>query len=147
MQIELGFGAGVQSLNIPDKNLLGVLTPNPVEKNLTGEAEVRRALENPIGTPQLKDIVKPGEKIAVITSDITRPMPTYKVMPPCWMNCMQRASARRISPLSSRWAAIESIPPKSRKSFAASVHFPKSPASTAMRPTAYTSAKPAAAPR
>ena len=81
MQMELGFGAGVQRVEIPEKNLLGVLTPNPVEKALTGEAEVRRALENPIGTPALKDIVKAGEKIAVITSDITRPMPTYKVMP------------------------------------------------------------------
>ena len=81
MQIELGFGAGVQSLNIPDQNLLGVLTPNPVEKDLTGEAEVRRALQNPIGTPCLREIVKAGEKIAIITSDITRPMPTYKVMP------------------------------------------------------------------
>ncbi|MBP3411558.1 MAG: nickel-dependent lactate racemase [Clostridia bacterium] len=81
MQMELGFGAGVQRLEIPEKNLLGVLTPNPVEKDLTGEAEVRRALQNPIGTAPLKGIVKPGEKIAVITSDITRPMPTYKVMP------------------------------------------------------------------
>lgn len=81
MQMELGFGAGVQRLEIPEKNLLGVLTPNPVEKDLTGEAEVRRALQNPIGTAPLKEIVKPGEKIAVITSDITRPMPTYKVMP------------------------------------------------------------------
>ena len=81
MQMELGFGAGVQSLNIPDQNLLGILTPNPVEKGLTGADEVLRALQNPIGTPPLKEIVKPGEKIAIITSDITRPMPTYKVMP------------------------------------------------------------------
>ena len=79
--MELGFGAGVQVLNIPDQNLLGVLTPNPVEKGLTGADEVLRALQNPIGTAPLKEIVKPGEKIAIITSDITRPMPTYKVMP------------------------------------------------------------------
>ena len=81
MQMELGFGAGVQRVEIPDKNLLGVLTPNPVERELTGEAEVRRALANPIGSRPLKEIVKTGEKIAVITSDITRPMPTCKVMP------------------------------------------------------------------
>jgi nickel-dependent lactate racemase len=42
---------------------------------------VKRVLENPIGSKRLKDIVKPNEKIVVITSDITRPMPTYKVMP------------------------------------------------------------------
>ena len=81
MQIELGFGAGTQRLEIPDQNLLGVLSPNPIQHKLTGEAEVRRALESPIASPRLREIVKPGEKIAIITSDITRPMPTYKVMP------------------------------------------------------------------
>jgi len=81
MLMELGFGAGVQRVEIPDENLLGVLTPNPVEKNLTGEAEVRRALKNPIGAKPLGEIVKPGEKIAIITSDITRPLPSYKIMP------------------------------------------------------------------
>ena len=40
-----------------------------------------RALQNPIGTPRLKDIVHPGETVAIVTSDVTRPMPTWKVMP------------------------------------------------------------------
>lgn len=35
----------------------------------------------PIGTPRLREIVKPGEKVVVVTSDITRPMPTARVMP------------------------------------------------------------------
>ncbi len=81
MKIELGFGSGVQAVEIPDKNLAGVLTPNPVDYALTGADEVARALAEPIGTPRLKEIVKPGEKIAIVTSDITRPMPTYTVMP------------------------------------------------------------------
>jgi len=81
MRIELGFGAGIQEVSIPDENLLAVLMPNQVKTDLTDEAEVKRALENPIGTPRLSEIVKPGEKIAIITSDITRPMPTYRVMP------------------------------------------------------------------
>lgn len=82
MKIELGFGKGVQAVEIPDKNLRGILTPNDVPHGLMGEEEVRRALAAPIGTPLLREIVKPGEKIAIITSDITRPMPTYTVMPP-----------------------------------------------------------------
>ena len=82
LNIELGIGKTTQNVEIPDKNLLQVLTPNPVEHDLGGEAEVRRALANPIGSPRLRDIVKPGEKIAIITSDITRPMPTWVVMPP-----------------------------------------------------------------
>lgn len=81
MEFELGFGAGTQKLNVPDENLVCVLLPNKVDHELTGEAEVARALSNPIGTPKLSRIVHPGEKIAIITSDITRPMPSYKVMP------------------------------------------------------------------
>ena len=81
MEIELGFGAGVQKLAVPDENLIGILLPNPVEHALTGEEEVLRALSEPIGTPRLGEIVHPGEKIAIVTSDITRPMPSYKVLP------------------------------------------------------------------
>jgi len=81
MKLEFGYGTGVQSVEIPDQNVMGVLLPNPVERGLTGEAEVRRALDAPIGAPRLGEIVKPGEKIAIVTSDITRPMPTHTVMP------------------------------------------------------------------
>ena len=81
MKLTFGFGAGVQEVLVPDENLLGVLTGNPVAPGVRGEEEVRRALREPIGSKPLREIVKPGEKIAIITSDITRPMPTYKVMP------------------------------------------------------------------
>lgn len=81
MELTLGYGSGVQTVTVPDKNLMAVLTPNPVSAELTGEAEVRRAILEPIGSPRLRDIVAPGEKIAIVTSDITRPMPTYAVMP------------------------------------------------------------------
>lgn len=82
MKIDFGFGDGIQSVEVPEKNLLGILMANDMPRGLTNEEEVRRALDNPIGAPCLKDIVKPGEKIAVITSDITRPCPTYRIMPP-----------------------------------------------------------------
>lgn len=81
MKLSFGFGAGVQEAEVPEKNLMGVLHANEVELALTGEAEVRRALSEPIGSPRLGEIVRPGEKIAIVTSDITRPMPTYQVMP------------------------------------------------------------------
>ncbi len=81
MELELGFGAGVQKLTVPDRNLLDVLTQNDVSVGLTGEAEVRRALASPIGTPRLRDIVKKGETVAIVTSDVTRPMPSAVVLP------------------------------------------------------------------
>ena len=81
MKMEVGFGNTVQPIEIADQNLQQVLLPNPVEYERMGAEEVAYALEHPIGTPRLAGIVKPGEKIVVITSDITRPMPTYTVMP------------------------------------------------------------------
>ena len=81
MKLTFGIGNREQSVQVPEENVLGELMANHVTLGLTGEAEVRRALREPIGSPRLKDIVKPGERIAVITSDITRPMPTHAVMP------------------------------------------------------------------
>ncbi|HBR02797.1 MAG TPA: transcriptional regulator, partial [Ruminiclostridium sp.] len=81
MKLEFGFGTGVQAVDLPEKNLAGILMPNEVPIELTGEAEVQRALLSPIGSLSLSRIVNPGEKIAIVTSDITRPMPTAVVMP------------------------------------------------------------------
>lgn len=81
MKIELGFGDTTQILNIPDENLSEVLVPNNIEHRMSADEAVKNALEHPIASARLRDIVKPGEKIAIITSDITRPMPTYAVMP------------------------------------------------------------------
>ena len=81
MNFELGFGKGIQKVEIEERCLLDVLLPNPVQKELIGEDEVRRALAAPIGSVPLRELVKPGEKIVMITSDITRPCPSWKIMP------------------------------------------------------------------
>ncbi len=81
MKLRFGFGTGFQEVEVPEQNLIGELHANEVPVGLTGEAEVRRALENPIGSPRLKDIVHAGETVAIVTSDVTRPMPTKLVMP------------------------------------------------------------------
>ena len=39
MELEVGFGNGVQRFTVPERNLQGVLTPNPVPHALTGERE------------------------------------------------------------------------------------------------------------
>lgn len=81
MKQEFGFGNGVQTVTVPDENLIGILRANEVVAPESEEQEVLRALNDPIGSKSLKEIITPGKKIAIITSDITRPMPTYKVMP------------------------------------------------------------------
>lgn len=81
MKLEFGLGTSTQVVEVPEKNLIGVLRAKPAPAIASEEEEVRRALREPVGSPPLRQVVRPGEKIAVITSDITRPMPTRKVMP------------------------------------------------------------------
>ena len=87
MNIKLGYGTGFQSANVPEKNILKTLKPNEVSRTgnpaSSGDPAtlVIEALANPIGSPALGEILNPGEKIAIITSDITRPMPTWQVLP------------------------------------------------------------------
>ena len=82
MITELGIGTRTQKVEIPDQNLQEILLPNQVEIGLRGEAEVKRALQEPVGTPRLRDLAKPGQKIAIVTSDVTRPCPSYVMLPP-----------------------------------------------------------------
>lgn len=49
--------------------------------DLSDMGTVAEVIDSPIGTPRLRDIVSPGERVAIVTSDITRPMPTAQVMP------------------------------------------------------------------
>ncbi|MBQ6395693.1 MAG: nickel-dependent lactate racemase, partial [Atopobiaceae bacterium] len=85
--MELGFGIcdRVQTVSIDEDRLLSVLEMRglPGMDGRIDEAEVvRQALANPIGAPRLRDTVHPGERIVIISSDVTRPMPTATVLPP-----------------------------------------------------------------
>lgn len=81
MKIGLGIGDRVQEVSIPDEMHPEVLLPNEAIHDLTGTEEVRRALQHPVGTPALRDVISSGEKIAIVTSDITRPVPSREILP------------------------------------------------------------------
>ncbi len=71
------------NVEIPGKRLSGILESRAHQyQPEAGEAElVQRALENPIRTPRLRDMVKGLKKIVIITSDHTRPVPTKIITP------------------------------------------------------------------
>ena len=81
MKLRIGFGTTPQEVDIPDNLVMDVLKTNQIELGLIGVEEVKRSLDNPIGTERFKDIVNPWEKNVIITSDITRPVPSYKIIP------------------------------------------------------------------
>ena len=90
MILEFGYGNTVQKVEVPAGNLLAYLQANPMAHTRHGQEAVRYALENPIGAPKLETLVKPGMKIAIVTSDISRPLPSYDMLPPV-LESLQKA--------------------------------------------------------
>ncbi len=71
-KFEMKYGKDKRSFSIPQKNLLGIIRGNGDNTKLSEAEVILRALENPIDSPRLENIVKPGEKICIVISDITR---------------------------------------------------------------------------
>ncbi len=81
MNIPVGYHTEKITLTIPDQNLKGILKPKTPEVLRSEQEIITQALDNPIGVRPLREIVRPGEKVVIVTSDITRPMPTARVLP------------------------------------------------------------------
>jgi nickel-dependent lactate racemase len=82
MKITLKFGHKTLETELDEKNFGGYLLPKSFEVNKTESELVEAALENPIESPKLRDILKPGKTLAIVTSDITRPCPSKLLLPP-----------------------------------------------------------------
>lgn len=80
-QIELPFGRGTLRVDIPDAVLGEVVSPRPVEAAVDAGALIETALDSPIGSPRLEQIVQPGQKVAVIIDDNTRETPIHLMLP------------------------------------------------------------------
>ena len=81
MKLEFGYGNGIQTAEVPDSCVQAILLSNEMEHERRGADAVRYSLEHPIDSPRLRDIAKPGEKIVIVTSDISRPLPSFDVLP------------------------------------------------------------------
>ncbi|MCE5286018.1 MAG: nickel-dependent lactate racemase [Pelosinus sp.] len=66
------FGETQQSIELPDEQVINIVEGNSFEPIADIRAAVEESLHNPIGTPPLAATVKPGEKVVIIASDITR---------------------------------------------------------------------------
>lgn len=81
-QLRLPFGRSELQLEVPAAQLLGVFLPQEEEATEDEQAILHRALEHPIGTLPLRALARPGQQAAVVTSDMTRPCPSDKLLPP-----------------------------------------------------------------
>lgn len=71
-EINMKYGQGAMKAFIEEKNLLEVIESNIFEQDKSEDEIISEALNNPIGSNKLKDIVSKGETVCIIISDITR---------------------------------------------------------------------------
>ena len=80
--VELPYGQGVQRVRVPAANLRAILEPRPAADVADETGLLRTALAEPAGTPRLRDLARPGQKVVIVTSDLTRPCPSERLLPP-----------------------------------------------------------------
>jgi len=81
MVIKIPYWKNNIKLNIPDKNILNIVTADRQGANIDEDKIIADALENPVESKKLSEIAKGKKSAIVLASDITRPCPSYKFLP------------------------------------------------------------------
>jgi nickel-dependent lactate racemase len=73
IEIKISYGKKILTVQVPEKNLLDYACMRHVP-GVANEAEaITRAIKRPIEMESLEKLAAPGQKIAIIVDDITRP--------------------------------------------------------------------------
>jgi nickel-dependent lactate racemase len=78
----LGFGNRELKVALPAERVVQVVEGKQVAPVADVAAAVKEALNKPIGTPALKQVVAKGDKVAIIVSDVTRSWIRYDLFLP-----------------------------------------------------------------
>lgn len=79
--VTVPYGKDQITIDIPEKNLMGVFTP---KSSMIASDELQliiEALEHPVGTPRLRELVQPDMQVIIIADDKTRPTPVDRILP------------------------------------------------------------------
>ena len=81
MRVRLAYGKTGLEIELPDDARVTVVEPRYNEGLPDPVGAVRQSLRQPVGSPPLKELVKPHDKVGIIFSDITRPTPNRLMVP------------------------------------------------------------------
>ena len=80
MRTELQYGKGELTVEIPSSDVTVLRTKH--EDGLPNEAAAfREAVRHPIGSAPLNELVGAKDRVAVVIPDITRPLPSDRLLP------------------------------------------------------------------
>ncbi len=75
------FGDKQERFEFPEGWRIQVHHMKGVDAPVIGAAEIRRAIQNPVGTRSLRDIAAGKSTVAIAFDDLTRPTPAYDIVP------------------------------------------------------------------
>ncbi len=101
------------SLKIPESNVVNVIMPHEMPTLANPEEAMRKLLEKPIGCDKLVDMVKPGDKVALITSEWGR-MPYTWILGPVVVDLLKKEVGVKEGPSFSRLVEGRSVKVGSR---------------------------------
>lgn len=80
MKVNLAYGQGHLPIDLPDGRTT-IIEPSHNPGLPDEKAAVIEALKNPIGAKPLREWIKPGDKICIVFTDITRATPNERIIP------------------------------------------------------------------
>jgi nickel-dependent lactate racemase len=80
MKVQLAYGQGYLPVEFP-KDRTTVIQPSHVSGLRDERKAVLNALENPISSRPLREWIKPGERVCILFTDITRATPNDRLIP------------------------------------------------------------------
>ncbi|MEX0787001.1 MAG: nickel-dependent lactate racemase [Dehalococcoidia bacterium] len=80
MRVTLAYGDSGIEVELPDSAV--VLLPERVGGLPDPERAIAEAIAAPIQSPPLRELARPGARVAIVVSDITRPVPNKLLLPP-----------------------------------------------------------------
>src|SRR5262245_25384367 len=80
MKVNLAYGQGHLAVDFP-KDRTVVIAPSHIAGLKDERAALINALESPIGAKPLKQIIKPGDKVCITFTDLTRATPNDRIIP------------------------------------------------------------------
>ncbi|RLB05095.1 MAG: hypothetical protein DRG50_07810, partial [Deltaproteobacteria bacterium] len=82
MRVRIDYGSKGLIVEVPDRNLAGILGPKRMKEIRDPLGRVAEALEEPIASQPLREIVSGKGSACIVVSDITRPVPNKVLLPP-----------------------------------------------------------------
>lgn len=82
MRVNMKYGRGEIGVDVPNPNLISVLTSQEFPPIENPEQAILDALETPTDSPALSEMAKNRKSATIVISDITRPVPNKLILPP-----------------------------------------------------------------